>query len=728
MAALDDLSLEDLQALRAGRLDDVSLDGLNKLKVVHKAVADPSLTQAQARSSQVEGLKRGAKQLVTETIPQIGADVAKGAASLALLPGELVRSGINKLAGDPADFGNLTNQIHAGVDSVVPPPTTKAGKRGVEAVSSTVLGLAGPGSIVRNLVSSLGATVGGMAGRSAGQSLEPETAGGNAGIIGGILGAVAGGTGPAAFKTSGNSREMLATALKGLKPADYAEARRLVTQAQANGITLTADQLFPRAAGLDSLFNQTVANSGGAGALQSLVMGQPHEVAAALRNAANRFGPNVGSEKATRDLRLAAEGSLDDIALTQSQRALFEGSPGQRVDGAALGALQDRLSVLETQYKASPETAAQLRRVRDLLDTVSEKATINFGTKPQRYTPEGGAAKHLVRQVPVTGELNLGAPVRDLDTVHKEAKALLEQIRLDTPATSRLVTGKVAGGLDELKALLDDAIPTRPQGRDLYKSMQGRSDANSSGLLGRLAGRSGVIEPNPDPLSMLKGTIGSADAPALAKLTSALRLRAQTSGAAGNADAAVQATTAFPQAARILWDDAVDAAFKSQGGRPPADAGSRFYAAVIGSPGSKKEAAFEQTLQGVAASNGNDPKALSDGFKSLMQVLEASGRNRSQAVPQVVQGVGESTGRDAVRAFGILSLPMMVGGKLQHLAAERQYRQLADVFSNPAALDIIERIGRTSVVSSRQHGLIQALFQVLQQPGRAVAEEPKNGP
>lgn len=698
----------------------------------------PALSQEQARGKFGEALKRGATEVVTKTIPQVGAEVVKGLTGFAMLPGELVRSFANKMGGDPADFGHATDMIHEGIDSVVPPPDTKAGRRGVEIAGGGVSGLISPGSRARNLVTGLMSATGGVIGREAEKNIAPD----NSGVIGGILGTVAGGTPNSIFKGRGSYQQMLAEALKGTTPADFNTARRLQQEAQSVGMQLTPEQLFSNQSGLDELVHEVLRSGGGKGKLQNVVQGQPGKALEIARGQGAAFGENPGNSAAIRDLRLAAEGAIDDVRLTPSQKALFD-EKGAMLSAPQIQSADAKLGAAIKDLQAS-EARKPLQDFRELLRKIAEYRMepgkpvgplVAGRTGEFRELPKTG---HLVKEggqsftaalSPEQKKLD-SMKASDLDTMIKEALLKLDDLKLSTPGLAKRQQGQISGVLTEIRSILDDITPTRQLGRGFEATRHDLRDSLTAGLTGRIAGRHGVTESMPDAVGTLRSTLGSnvAQDKDIAQLAAALRNRSAT---VGNPEQAAQATRALPQAARVLWDEAVDKTFTNVQGRTPSTAGSQLYTTLLGSPGSAKEKNFDQLVQGVAGAYGLDPKALQTGFKTTLRVLDASGRNRSGlgfAAGDIKDAAGQSGLRDAARAAGPLSRPQMIVEKLYLAGKEKQYRKLSDVFTNPEALRILEEIGSTPMVSSRSGSLMQVLFQTLQQPGRASAEETPNGP
>lgn len=698
------------------------------------AGANPSISQGEANARLGKGAKAGIVKAVTETLPQVAAEGVKGLLSFALLPGEAVQKFVNKIDGDKP-YESATEFAHRKIDEAIPPPTKPTDKAGVEIAGGGLQALVSPGNAARNLATGLLSTAGGIAGRKTQENLTGD----NGGITGGIIGSLAGGTPLSIFKGRGNHQEMLAEALKGTKPSDFANARRLQTEANGLGVNLTPDQLFSTPNGLDRLVLETLDAGGGGGALQSLLMNQVNQAKAAARGAGNRLGANPGNEAAIRDLRLSAEGAIDDVRLTPAQRKLFDES-GKMLNAPQIQAADARLSEAIKGLQAS-EARKPLQEFQQLLRRIAEYrmepgvptgplvggATGEFRHLPvtDRLVPEG-ARSFTTTLTPEKRKLDsMKAP--DLDTMIKEALLKLDDLSISSPGLAKRQQGQISGVLGDIRAILDDITPTRVIGRDLETNRHEMRDALTAGLTGKIAGRHGVTESMPDAVGTLRTTLGANvdQEKAIATLAAALRNRAQKAAAAGDAEGAAMATRSLPQGARVLWDEAVDKAFASVNGRVPATSGSALYSAIVGSDGSAKARNFDQLMQGVAAAQGLDPAAVKNGMKSVLRVLEASGRNRqgvSFAGEALERVAGESALRDSVRAVGPLSGPAMVVDKLRMMGRERQYRELSKIFTDPNALQLIEDIGRQSIVSSRTGAQVQTLMQMLQQPSRSDSD------
>ena len=648
-------------------------------------------------------------------LAQIAAEGAKQFAGAAMFPGELLRAGANAFAGDPVEFGRGTQMVSDAIDSVVTPPESKAGKLATRVLGGGVASLAFPGSAVRNFATGAGGAAGSEAGASGGKA--SRLPGGE--VAGGVIGGFVGGAPLSIARGRGTKDQMVHEATKGLTKGDFAAAKKLQDEANLLGIHLTPEQLFGTQSGLDELFRETVRSGAGKGNLQTLVMKQGSEAEALARNSGNRLGANVGEEAATRDLRLSAERLIGDVArTTQANTRNFQPGQAATVSPQQLAYLDSRLGELTAGFAASPDTQKRIQSVRDLIKRVTETSPVP--DTPKIVTREGKAGKRIL--VPATKEVPIGARPDDLDLIVKEAKAALDDLGIATPATARLMTGRTAGAFNEVRDLLDKITPTRVAGREIFGQQQEGVDALRSSLIGRLAGKSGVNEAAPDNLNLLRSTLNSDkdQQASIATLASALRKQATR----GTPEERAQAARSLPQAARAVWDEVVDRAFTPVSGRTPAAGGVTVAAELVGPP--TKEKNFRQLMSGVAAAYGGDAKALADGMLSVLKVLEASGRNRGGlnfAAGDIRQSVGQSTVRDAYRLTQPLAQTQVLTEKLRNMAYERQYRQLADIFSNPNALALVEEIGRTPIVSSRQGAMVSTLMQMLQQPEQQGAQQ-----
>lgn len=720
----------ELAALRSGAATG---DGDSQEARDPTAARSPSLSQGQANAKLGEGLKSSAAEFVTKTLPQVGASAVKGLGAIGTIPMDAARSGYRMANGDNADFGRIGETYDKAVDAIVPPPETKPGRRAVQMASGALQGAAFPGSIPRNVFAATVGTAGGIAGQEAGQKL----GGDNGAVIGGVMGQLLG-TPSLMFKGTGNANQMAKEGLAGLTPADFANAKRLQQAALSQGVSLTPEQLFANAPGLDALTNALMQGTAGKGKLQTTILQQPAQVEVAARGAANRFGPNVGAYDATRDMRLATQGVIEDTKLTKSQKALFDES-GKMLNAPQIQEADGKLSAAIKGLQAS-EARKPLEEFQQLLRKIAE------------YRMEPGApigpmvpgATGGFRELPLTGHLipdgsrsftqSLGPEVKkldafkapDLDVMVKEALLKLKDLGINQPGLAKRQQGQLAGVLTDIRGILDDITPTRIAGREMEASRHQMRDAKTSGLIGKFAGKQGVVEGAPDPNGLIRSTLG-ASVPqdrAIGELSAALLGRAAKQSTLGNTEAAAQATRALPQAVRMYWDEALDAATKQTGGRTPADLGSRFYSNFVGSPGSAKEGNFRQMLQGVAASTGQDPAALDTGFKTLLEVMNASGRNRSGLAfgASVSEQAGSSLLGDAVRTVNPFGVLRMTADKLDHMGKEAQLRKLSEMFTRPDALQILEKIGKTPIVSSRQGDLITKLFTTLRQPAEALNE------
>lgn len=695
---------------------------------------------------------------------QLAGEVAKQATSVIGLPIEALRFLGDKLGGDETHFGELTGKVHKAIDSVIAPPETKGGQALTRVAGGTLAGAAVPGNLVRNLITGLASTVGGAAGSEVGGNLADD----KGRVIGGLLGAFAGGAPLSLAKGQGNTKEMLAEALKGVKPAEIEAAKRQMSEAVAMGVRLTPDQLFAQGTGLSALLNKILGSGAGDGKLQELVRSQPDSAMALVSALANRLGANPRAAVAARDLRLALEGVIGNVKPPASNARNF-GFGESRIGGGELQQIDEHLGTLANAYKGNRDTLAQIEQMRADLQRVSDTQKFTFGNKSVLDTEPGlKSAKRLMKSVPNEMEVNLGANPADLDMVVKRIKANLDDIKISTPGLSRLQTGQVSDATKSITNLLDQLAPTRFAGRDIHSSAMGRGEDIRASLTGRIVGVNGVNEAKPDPMNVLNLLLpAKGDQSAeISALSASLRERAAREGrgvapaleaeqqatarfngitdpaelAAANKAGqraesagtnAAQANRALPQAGRVLFEQAIDNTFGRNGMSTPANAGQSFSSAVLGGPGSSQEKNFTALMRGIGSSVGENPQEFSQGMVNAIRVLEASGRNRSGAA------LGEALAtRGGDISSRILNSPAVVGGiasgnpviagavavgkglsaKFENMMYERQYRKLAEVFSNPDAIRIIVEMGKTPLMSSRQGAWLTTLFSTLQQP------------
>lgn len=636
-----------------------------------------------------------------------------------MLPGELIRSGVNKLANEPADFGRGTGLLQDAIDQFIEPPETQGGKMAARVLAGGAGGAAlvraGIGTVGRNAV----AGVASAGGSEAGAALGGQIGGDNGRIIGGVLGGLAGGVPMSIAKGQGNYQQMLAEAIKGLEPGDFASARRIALDAKMHGIDLTPEQLFDKSSGLDDLMTSLLRVGASDGKLQSRVMDTGKATQFTAQSKGNAIGPRVDLADANRDIRLAAEGAIVDAGTTSPAvgRLFREGEAV--LAGPEIDRLDEALSALEASYRGSKETVAAIKDLRGRLSAVTEKRQVQTGTRAT-LEPGKGAQKWRQGSEPIVEDLTLGARAGDVDTVVKSVEAILKDIGVGTPAMERLLTGRVGGAVGQLKNSLDNIITTRPQGAELYRSMKERQEALTSSIVGRMAGRTGVNEALPDPKTVITGNLGGnyPQDKEVALLAGALKERAARAKAAGDDVAGAQASRALPQAARVKWDEAVNAAF--DGGPRVGAGGAALADKLIGNNNPVKEANFRALMIGSReAMGGEDPKAFADGMVALLRAMRASSRNRAgvsvsgtQPDPRSLGSIASDASATSIVSpvWGVARGARGYADRLADIAHQRQYEKLVQIFNDPNALQLIEQLGKMPLGSSRSGAILSTLI------------------
>jgi len=684
---------------------------------------DPA--QAQARETMSSGFREAAK-----SIPQVLGEAGKQLITLGMLPGEAVSYGVDKLSGGDAEWGRGTKMLTEGIDSLIPPPETRPGKRAAAVGGAAVSGAVLPGGALRNAITGMLGAGGGEAGATMGQNI----AGDSGGVMGGVIGSLAGGVGTV-HRGAGGYKQMLADALKGTNPQDFSTATRLQKEANRLGIPLTPEQTLPFPTGLDTLVRETLESGAGTGKLQEVLISQRLKAEEAAKGAGNQLGPRVEDREATRTLRNALEkGIKQEGAMTPSGKALYGDKAGAMVTPQQLSTIRAGLDEVLASTPI-PEIQTRIKGMQKLIDDTTKKLEIPTKTTKQVLeTRTKGAAKRLMKTVEEPGviELPLGADTSDLSQIANWVKGEMQDIKLNTPGIERLMTGKLGAAVKRVDTALDEAIPTRVQADDLFKSASGRREDLTSSLAGQLVGRTGVDQAAPDSLNLIRSVFGSGKLvdKEIAEVGSVTLARARNLEAeaarVGKIDPlqgtelmkeAQAAREAIPQAARSLYDEAVGRALRAGGeGRTPANFGAILHDDLIGTP--EKKANFKALMLAAGAAKGvDDPKAFAQGFESLLQVLQASGRNRAgvkMSIADIQTASGQSPLRTAVQATGSLARENMISTKLRQLAFDRQYTRLSNIFSDPEALRLVQEMGKESIMSPRQGAMASAVLQMVQ--------------
>lgn len=317
MAARDEVYEAIRAANAAGRTEDV-VRLSEYLETLTDEPATPTAPHANIETASANVTKPGTSAVAKADPSGMGANVkrvgrvagqvaAEGVKQLfgfAALPGEAIRSGVRKLAGEDADFGRGTRVMSDLIDEyVVAPPEDEFDKKVVRIAGSGAAALAAPGSLFRN------AAVGllGGAGAEGGSHIADKVL--NSGPAGTAMGGVAGSllaSAPLLFhKGRGTAHQMMQEAGKGLTPEDFRKAEELAALARARGIEVTPEQLFNKPTGIETLFNETVRAGGGKGELQALLLRQREGVEAAARQQAPGV-PAASTADAARDFRGAS--------------------------------------------------------------------------------------------------------------------------------------------------------------------------------------------------------------------------------------------------------------------------------------------------------------------------------------------------------------------------------------------------------------------------------------
>lgn len=427
-----------------------------------------------------------------------------------------------------------------------------------------------------------------------------------------------------------NAPRMIAERTKDLSPDDFALARERVATAKAQGIPLSPAEALDSPQ-LQQLASDTAAMSAGRGKMQTFAQDRVPAIAAAVERQIDQIAPVINSlDEARLKIGNAAEAAKETVR----KQVNAEVRPGyQALESGYLDDLQ------LGELKRDPVIAQAFEDVRS--------------------TP---AFKRLIGDLPDNSFVVI-------DQVKKRLDDLVETLRA---GAKRFEAKGVEGARAELLDAADTALPGYPAARKSFQERVGRIDAIAEGATGRVD--------NANRIQSMTAAISNPKEVKPADL-------ARTAEALTKED-----PQAFTTLLRIYFDNSLNTAQERlRGGGTNPYTGANFYKAIAGTPDQKK--LLDAMLDGAAKANGANPAQLKAGWQRLLTTLDLTDR---------IPGMGSPTaGREAVKSEASQST---VAGTFQVLTGLRtwwrevtqrkSFAELADIFTNPDAVDKIQQLSK----------------------------------
>lgn len=465
---------------------------------------------------------------------------------------------------------------------------------------------------------------------------------------------------------------MIREATGDITPKQFEDAKRMMARAKAEGIDLMAPEVLPPSS-IQPLASDVIASKEGGRVMNQFLANRPDQVKQAVnRGLLDRVGaantPDVNMAKA----RAAATDVIE-------------------------GAEKARSLAVRPDYRAARRDVMPPENIQAIVSQIDEALPY--------MSPESQAAAMAFRKS-IEGTKTNAAAFDDLYKVTRD--------KIELPAIGATSADKTAAAaLRPFNQTLDDSLRLSSdniqRGREKYRQItQEVIEPLTAGPVGRVAGKHGADPAVPESLQPVSVIANEK----IARPESIRELYTHLNK---------QDPEAFRGIARTWLENAFDqAAQKVQAGENRM-VGANFTKAVFGTP--QQEANFLETMRGVAKAQGKDPEAVARGARNLMEILQSTGK---------VAGVGSPTGgriasnemarssKSAAALESVSAAPLRpMANKLREWAMGSNYRKLAEILTDPNAIDKIIQIGKYKPTTTTGMALTIGLLEANAEAGSA---------
>lgn len=603
---------KSLAAVERGEFDalETQQHGLVTLaKGIREAALDVLRSGLAGGWDAVLGMGELAKQGVRATVP--------GA-----IGSRLVDLGSKALTGKNLD--ELHEQGKQQLPGATYPPQTKAGEYAKSIGAATVGAMIPGGPLSYPQRGAVGA-VSGVGSQLAADLVhdDPLTR-----LLGGLAGGLVAGY-PLTRDAARNANELLADAVHGRRPQDFAAAQATTADAKTQGIPLLASEAFEAPTGLPALTRQVMQHPRVAPTIYNALEGRPDAVNTAL--ATQPGGVLVALQRS----KQATATDLQDAMA----KAL------EQVHGRAREAYAKALPTDPGHYSGQ-----QVKKLYDDLTDIAEK----FAPKDPRHLK--------VKELANTLQDELGMWVTDKRKVNELYKLLGDSMRNADP-TLRLIPQF------EAKKVFRAATPEFQPARNAFRQiMEGEYNPLARSVVGKIAQAGGG--PQADRLTASKALVS-----ALGEMSPAeIRLIGHTARQSGN-------PTAFNTAVRQHFVSKLEQLRETSRGFPDLELGGKLAGQFRTASGALDPQTTEMLRQ-IAINNKIAPNELVAGYARFFQTLNATRHVGFPARPELS---GLETQQAASKNLPSLMVAAMsrTARYWENVVRGKQYKEIADVLTSP---------------------------------------------
>lgn len=294
-----------------------------------------------------------------------------------------------------------------------------------------------------------------------------------------------------------------------------------------------------------------------------------------------------------------------------------------------------------------------------------------------------------------------------LESVYKSNRDKLD-LNLQPTAAEKTTAAVLKSHVKRLDSLIQDVSPAIRQGREIYAEMsRDLVDPLFKGPMGKLAG---------------KGVDAQREAP-YARMIS--EMQSDTATPKRIAEIADQFKKvdkeAFPNMTRAYLEERLNTSLKDLQGRRNPAAGANFRNAVEGTP--KDKANLKTMIEKTAETQGQNPKQVYAGFRTLLDVLDATGRvpgmgSQTQSRMENAAMARQNPVSGAVEAVSTTPTHR-IAKWMDDLVYKKTYSKLAEVFTSPESVKEMKKLAELKPTSPEAQQIVATMLTSLGQSANA---------
>jgi hypothetical protein len=576
-----------------------------------------------------------------------------------------------------------------------------------------------------------------------------------------------------ADRATRNAAKMLQTAMEHHSPEEWNQARALLSESQKQGVPLMGPEAFPGGSQVQQLGSDVAASPASGNKIREFVRPRPEQVETAGKNALARIGDNVGGQEAANQAQETADKVIRDaqkyrteaagpyyqgqrasdtealdlgdqiselpskiVALSQSRSSAVQaagklhaftneqinaanrtirrnlGLAGDVKAGRNLDRAEEGKAGTYAAVNRGKEISAQIdasqRQLDSAADRLAEKDLPAIRSKVQSFV------SNLDQQIRLAGpdEAKILKQYRDqiapngqplvlpsqLESIYKANRNKIN-LGLNPTAEEKTAAGVLKGSVSDLDNLIKDVSPSIRNGRLIYEQLSREVvDPLLKGPIGKLAGK-------------------GADAQKEATYSRAMsEMQSDTANPKRIKTIADEFNkvdkTAFPNLTRAYLENKLNTSLKDLQGRRNPGAGANFRNALAGTP--QDAANLRAMIEKSAEAQGQDPQKSYQGFRKLLDVLDATGRVPGMGSQTQSRMENAATARESLVAGALETKFSSPGGQiakfLRNKAYGGTYKKLADVFTDPDSVRKMQELVNLKPTSLQAQRLVLSLL------------------